>query len=107
MTRTSSLAMRRYSIEPRQENMLKNMDFYRLQKYIYIKKQLLERELDYLKNVPKNVVHKISEFIENKIADAVTKSKNDTTVKQEPVEEIIIPLEKRDETLNGLRQVLL
>ena len=43
MTCTSSLAMRRYSIEPRQENMLKNMDFYRLQKYIYKKTIIGER----------------------------------------------------------------
>ena len=41
--------------------------------YIYIK-QLLERELDYLKNVPKKVVHRTSEFLENKIADAVSQT---------------------------------
>ena len=35
------------------------------------------------------------EFIENKIADAATKSIDDNIEKQEPVEEIIIPLEKR------------
>ena len=42
----------------------------------------------------------------NKIADAVTKSNNDKIVKQKPVEEIIIPLEKRDEILNNFRKVL-
>ena len=34
-----------------------------------------------------------------KFADAVTKSKDDNIQKQEPVEEIIIPQEKREETL--------
>ena len=48
-------------------------------------------------NVSKKVVHKEGQFIANKIADAVTKSNNDKIVKQEPVEEINIPPEKRDE----------
>ena len=52
------------------------------------------------------VVHKTNKFIGNKIADAVTKSNNDKIVKQKPVEEIIIPLEKRDEILNNFRKVL-
>ena len=43
----------------------------------------------------------------NKIADAVTKSNDDKMVKQEPVEEIIIPLGKRNGILNNLRQVIL
>ena len=34
-------------------------------------------------------------------------SNNDKTTKQEPVEEIIISPEKRDDILNELRQVLL
>ena len=42
----------------------------------------------------------------NKIADAVTKSNDDNIEKQEPVEEIIIPPEKRDEILHKLRKVL-
>ena len=36
----------------------------------------------------------------------MTKPKGDKTLKQEPVEEIIIPPENRDETLNKLRQLL-
>ena len=44
--------------------------------------------------LPKKLVHKAGKFIGNKIADAVTKSNNDNTEKQEPVEEIIIPPEK-------------
>ena len=48
------------------------------------------------------------EFIANKVADEVAKSKNSNIVKQKPLldeisrndEEIIIPPEKREETLN-------
>ena len=41
-----------------------------------------------------------------KIEDTVTKSNNDKIVKQEPVEDIIILPEKRDEILNKLRRLL-
>ena len=54
----------------------------------------------------KKGVHKSGEFIGNKIADAVTKSNNYNIEKQEPVEEVIIPPEKREEILNKLRRVL-
>ena len=59
------------------------------------KKQLLDSGLDSLKNTSKKVVHKAGEFLENKIVDGVTKSYNDSTEKQETVEEINIPPEKR------------
>ena len=59
-----------------------------------------------LKAASKKVVIKAGEFLGNKIADAVTKSNNDKIVKQEPVEEIIILPEERDEILNKLRKVL-
>ena len=52
------------------------------------------------------MVHKAGKFITNKIADAVTKSNNDKIEKQEPVDEITIALEKRDEILKRLRKVL-
>ena len=52
------------------------------------------------------IVHKAGEFIGNKIAVAVTKPNGDNIEKQEPVEEIIISLEKREEMLNKLRKVL-
>ena len=81
------------------------MDFYHLLENI--KKQLLDTGLDSLKAASKNVVHKTGEFLGNKIADAVTMSNDDKIVKQEPVEEIIIPLEERDAILNELGQVLL
>ena len=70
------------------------------------KKQLLDTGLDSLKTASKNAVHKAGEILGNKIADAVTKSKDNKIEKQEPVEEIIVPLEKRDEILNKLRKVL-
>ena len=54
----------------------------------------------------KKVVHKAGEYLGNKIADAVNKSNDDNIEKQEPVEEIIIPPEKREEMLNNLKIVL-
>ena len=66
----------------------------------------MEPRLDAVKTASKKVVHKTGEFIGNKIADAVTKSNDDNIEKQKPIEEIIIPLEKRDEILNKLRKVL-
>ena len=57
-------------------------------------------------NAAKKLVHKAGQFIENKIADAVTKSNDDNIEKQEPVEEIIISPERRKEILNNLRKVL-
>ena len=66
------------------------------------KKQILDKGLD----ASKKVVLKAGEFIGNKFADVVTKSHNDDIEKQEPVEEIIIPPEKRDEILNKSRRLL-
>ena len=80
------------------------MDFYHLRENI--KKQLLNTGLDSLKTAFRKEVHKAAEFIGNKIADTVTKSNDDETVKQEPVEEIVIPTEKIDKILNKLRKVL-
>ena len=62
--------------------------------------------LDSLKTASKKAVHKAGEVLGNKVADAVTKSNDDKIVKQEPVKEIIIPLEKRDEILNKLKKLL-
>ena len=84
--------------------MLKDMDFYHSRENI--KKQLLNTGLDSLKTAFRKEVHKAGEFIGNKIADTVTKSNDDETVKQEPVEEIVIPSEKIDKILNKLRKVL-
>ena len=85
--------MRRYSIEPRRKKNVKEFEFLSFaRKY---KKQLLDTVLDAVKTASKKAVQKVNEFIGNKIADAVTKSNNDKIVKQEPVEEIIIPSEKK------------
>ena len=62
--------------------------------------------LDVVKTASKKVVHKSGESLENKVADAVTKSNGNKIVKQEPVEKKIIPPGKREETLNELRQLL-
>ena len=92
--------MTRYSIEPKTRKYVKGYGFLSFaRKY---KKQILERGL----NASKKVVHKAGEFIGNKIADAVIKSNDDNIEKQEPVEEIIIPPEKREEILNKLRRAL-
>ena len=53
------------------------------------------------KTASKKVVHKTGEF-----ADAVTNWYDGKILKTKPVEEIIIPPEKREEILNELRQVL-
>ena len=54
----------------------------------------------------KKAVHKVGEYLENKIADAATRSNEVNIEEQEPVEEIIISLEKREEILSKLRKVL-
>ena len=64
------------------------------------KKELLDTGLDSLKTTSKKVVHKAGEFLGNQIADVVTKSNDDKIVKQEPVEEIIIPPEERNKIRN-------
>ena len=66
----------------------------------------MDAGLDTVKADSKKVVHKAGEFLGNKIADTVTNLKYDNIDEQEPVEEIIIPPEKRDEILNKLRKVL-
>ena len=104
MTRSSSLAMQRYSIEPRTRKYAKGYGFLSFKRKH--KKNLLDTGLVFLETASKRVVHKAGKFLGNKIADAVTKSNDDNIEKQEPVEEIIIPSEKRDEILNKLREVL-
>ena len=63
--------------------------------------------LDAVETASTKVANKKGEFIVNKIADTVTLSNNNKIEKQGPVEEIIIPLENREEILNHLRQGLL
>ena len=79
--------------------MLKDMDFYQLQGNI-------KKIIGYRIRCCKNYFQKSRWIFRRKIADAVTKSKDDKTVKQEYVEEIIITPEKKDEILNKLRKLL-
>ena len=78
--------------------MLKNMDFYHFLKKSF--KKLFDTGLD----TSKKVVRKVDECLQNKTADAVTKSNADNIEKREPVGEIIPPEKK--EILNKLRKVL-
>ena len=55
----------------------------------------MDAALDSLNTASKRVVQKAGEFLGNKIADAVTKSNDHKIMKQEPVEETIIPSEKK------------
>ena len=86
--------MWQYSKEPRTRKYVKVYGFLLLaRKY---KKQYLDTGQDSVKIASKKVVHKAGESIGNKIAEAVTKSNDHKIVKQKPVEETIIPPEKRD-----------
>ena len=71
--------------------------------YNKYRKQLLDIGLDSLKTASKTMVYKAaeatSEFIGNKIANKIVKTLRN-------IEEIIIPLEKREEILSELKQVL-
>ena len=64
---------------------------------------MLDAGQDSILTTSKKVVHKAGEFFRNRIADTATNLLDNKIVKQEPVEEIIIPPEKREETLNKLR----
>ena len=70
-------------------------------------RQLFDTWLDGVKTAFKQVVKKAGDLLGNKIQDTVTTSNSDNIVKQEPVQEIIVPLEEREETLSKLRQLLL
>ena len=108
-------SLRQYSIEPRTRKYVKGCGFLSfLRKY---KKQLLDTGQNAATTASEKVVYKAGENIGNKILDAGeylgnkidgtgTKSNDDNTEKKEPVEEIIIPSEKRDEILTKLRKVL-
>ena len=98
MTSSSSLAMRRYSIKPRTTKYAKGYEF-----LSFVKKLTI---IGYNTRCFKNCFIKHVDLQRKKIADVVTKSNDDTIVKQEPVEEITTPLGKTDEILKDLRQVL-
>ena len=108
MARSSNLAMQQYSIESRTRKYVKGYGFLSFARNY---KKLLDTGLDAAKTASKKVVHKVGEFLGNKIADTVTKTNDDKIVKPDRnarnVVEIIIPPEKTDEILNKLRKVLL
>ena len=89
--------MAQYSIEQRTRKYVKEYGFLSFaRKY---KKQLLDSS--------EKVVQEAGEFTGNKRnCRHITKSNDDSNEKQKPVEETIIPPEKRDEILNKLRWVL-
>ena len=90
--------MTRYSIESRTRKYVKGCGFLSFARNLSNKygKQLLNTGIDVLKTATKKVAHKAAEatgdFIGIKIADKIVK----------PVEEIIIPPEKREEILKHL-----
>ena len=97
--------MQWYSTQPITREYVKGYGFLSFaRKY---KKQLLDTGVDAVKTASKKVVHKSGEFVGNKTADLVTKSKDDKIVKSDEnlrnVEKITIPLEIKDEILNKLR----
>ena len=92
--------MMRYSIEPRTRKYVQKYGF--LSFLRKNRKELIDTGVD----ASKKVFHKAGEFSGNEIADTVTNSNDDKSEKQEPVEEIIIPSEKREEILNKLRKIV-
>ena len=85
--------MRQYSIEPRpSRKYLKRYGFLSFPRKC--EKQLFYTGLDSLKTASKKEVHKAGEFLGNKMEEEATKSNDDKIEKQEPAEEIIIPLKK-------------
>ena len=47
------------------------------------------------------------QFIKNKIADAISTSNDDNIEKQEPIEEIIIPLEKKRKNIKQIERSII
>ena len=88
----------RYFIKPKTRKDVKGQEFFVIcQKFIKkIWQKIIEQWSTCIKSCFQKVIHKAGEFIGNKIGDKILK----------PVEEIIIQPEKREETLNELKQVL-
>ena len=105
MAHSLSVAMWRYSIEPRTRKQIRGYGFLSFaRKY---KKQFLDTGVDSLKAASKKINHKTGEFLRNKIADKVIMTIDDKIFEnQENVEQKIILTEKREEILNKLRQEL-
>ena len=89
--------MTRYSTEPRTRKYVKriwNFVIFKtsIQKH---RKELLDTGLDSLQTASRKVVYKIAEFIVNKTSGVIAKQNDYIIVKTKPVEEIIIPPEKK------------
>ena len=100
--------MVRYSMELRTRKYVKGYEFLSFaRKY---EKTMIGYRTRFFKNCFQKVAHKASEFLGNKIADAVTKWNDNKIVKPDEKprnhEKIIIPLEKREEISKELRKVL-
>ena len=100
--------MTRYSIEPRTGKYSKGHGILLFERKY--RQQLLDVGLDDLKTVSKKTVHKpaeaTGEFIGNKIANKIVKTKHAIDGNPRNFIEIIIPPETREEILNQLRNVL-
>ena len=91
----------RYSTEPRTRKYVKEYGLLSFAKKY--KKQLMNTEL----KASKRVVHKAGEFMKNKIADAISTSNDDNIEKQEPIDEIIIPLEKKRKNIKQIERSII
>ena len=89
--------MQHYFIEPRTRKCVEGYEFLSFSRNLSNKYGII--------NASEKVIDTAGEFLGNKIADAVTNSHNNKIVQTKPVEDIIIPPEKREEILNKLRQV--
>ena len=104
------------SIEPKTIKKVKGYGFLSFVRNLFNKygKHLLHTAaktgLDPLKTASKKLVHKTAETtgksLRNKIDDKIANQKPLTEANSRDIEEIVTPSEKKEETLNELRQVL-
>ena len=107
--------MKRYSTEPRTRSYVNGYGFLLFLKSLQqTRRKLLgtaiETGLDALKTTTKKVAHKAAEatgeLIGNKFVNKLVKPKPVPEENSRKVEEVIVPLQQRQEILNELRQVL-
>ena len=78
-----------------------------IQRFHCIKNKLLDTVVDSLKTASEKLVDETGELLGKRFAVAVTNSYDNKIVKTKPVEEVIVPPEKKEAIiLNKLRQVL-
>ena len=104
--------MTRYSIEPRTRKYIKENGFWSVTRNLSNKygKQLLDTLLNVLKTGSKKVVHRATkatgEFIGDRIADKIVKTKPLPAENSRNFEEIFIPPAKREEIHHRISKVL-